>query len=467
MARLHEHTASLEELVRYGKEFLEKHPVKEGRWLQGRGFNQDYFSDGRRIPTAEDLDRISEDVPVIFTRACGHCCVTNSRALKIAGITAGTGDIPGGRIGRYESGEPNGQFFDNAMDMVRKALPLPSKEDLKEMILAACGSLNSFGITSSQTDDYCVFTELPYERINDAYEELIREGRLSVRIYEQSNFTELSELKRFTDSGNNTGKGNELFKTGPLKMLGDGSLGSRTAYLSRPYNDDPGNRGFTLFTDKQMDEMIDYANGRGMQIAVHAIGDGCLDQVLNAIEKALEHNKRTDHRHGIVHCQISRADQLERIAKLDLHVYAKTVFLDYDNRIVYDRVGEDLAGTSYSWKTLMNKGVHVSNGSDAPVEIPDVMKGIECAVTRTSLDGTGPYLRQEAFSVGEALRSFTYEGAYASFEENEKGLIRKGYLADFVILSDDPFKVKESDIHRISVLETHLGGKTVYKKENG
>ncbi|MBR2578283.1 MAG: amidohydrolase, partial [Erysipelotrichaceae bacterium] len=339
MARLHEHTSSLEELLRYGKEFLDEHPLREGRWLQGRGFNQDYFSGDKLIPTAEDLDRISKDVPIIFTRACGHCCVVNSSALNIAGITKGSKDPAGGKIGRYENGEPNGQFYDNAIELVRKAVPLPAKEDLKEMIAAACVSLNSFGITSSQSDDYCVFTALPYERINEAYEELIAEEKLTVRVYEQSNFTKLDELKRFIGNGNVTGKGSSLFKIGPLKLLGDGSLGSRTAYLSRPYNDDPGNRGFTLFSDEQMEQMTDYANKNDMQIAVHAIGDGCLDQVLNAIEKALNKHPRKDHRHGIVHCQITRPDQLSRIKELGLHVYAQSVFLDYDNHILESRAG--------------------------------------------------------------------------------------------------------------------------------
>ena len=463
MARLNEHTASLQELISYGREFLKEHPLREGRWLQGRGFNQDYFSDGKRIPTADDLDRISADVPIIFTRACGHCCVVNSKALSIAGIGKDSTDPSGGRIGRDQNGEPNGQFYDNAIDLVRKALPLPLKEDLKEMILAACASLNAFGITSSQSDDYSVFTGLPYEAVNEAYEELISEGRLTVRVYEQSNFTNPKELKRFLAGGNLTGKGNALFRIGPLKMLGDGSLGSRTAFLSRPYDDDPNNCGFTLFSDEEMDQMIDLANRNGMQVAVHAIGDGCLDQVLNAIEKALNVHPRDDHRHGIVHCQISRADQLDRIARLKLHVYAQSVFFDYDNHIVIDRVGEELARTSYSWKTLMSKGVRVSNGSDAPVEIPDVLKGIECAVTRTSLDGTGPYLPEEAFTAAEALRSFTCEGAYASFEEKEKGLIKEGYLADFVILSEDPFNTEKKNIHKIKVLKTYLGGSCVFE----
>ena len=149
--------------------------------------------------------------------------------------------------------------------------------------------------------------------------------------------------------------------------------------------------------------------------------------------------------------------------RLDLHVYAQSVFLDYDNHIVESRVGKDLAASSYNWKTLADMGVSVSNGSDCPVELPDVMKGIQCAVTRTSLDGTGPYLPEQAFSVKEALDSFTVKSAEASFEENVKGRIAPGFLADFTVLENSPFEVKPEEIHNIRVRSTYLGGKKVYE----
>lgn len=464
-ARLNEHTSSLKELIRYGREFLQKNPKRPGEWLLGRGFHQDYFEDGCRIPEKEDLDQISTEVPVLFTRACGHCCVANSKALLLANLSKDTEEVAGGRIGRNADGELNGQFFDNAMELIQSAIPLPAKEEIKKMIVSACKELNRYGITSSQTDDYCVYRMIPYEVINEAYRELKEEGRLSVRVYEQCNFSEIEEFQRFLDQGNRTGDGDDFFRIGPLKMLGDGSLGSRTAFLSVPYDDEPSTRGFALYSDEKMNRMVEMAIQNRMQVAVHAIGDACLDQVLNAIEKAQKLYGGEERRHGIVHCQISRYDQLDRIAKMHLHVYVQSIFLDYDNHIVETRVGRELAKSSYRWKTLMKHGMHVSNGSDAPVEIPDVMKGIQCAVTRCSLDGCGPYLKEEAFSVEEALRSFTCEGAYASFEEHEKGRIEAGYLADFVILSANPFETDPLKIHTIEVLRTFLNGKEVYFRE--
>ncbi|MBR3151839.1 MAG: amidohydrolase family protein, partial [Erysipelotrichaceae bacterium] len=324
-------------------------------------------------------------------------------------------------------------------------------------------ALNSYGITSSQTDDYCVFREIPFETVNEAYKELEASGELTVRVYEQSNFTTLEELSRFVEAGNVTGSGTDFFRIGPLKMLGDGSLGARTAHLSRPYADDPSVSGFSLFTTEHMNAMVSYANAHGMQIAIHAIGDACLDQVLNAVDLALQEHPREDHRHGVVHCQISRADQLKRIEDLHMHVYAQSIFLDYDNHIVEKRVGKELASTSYFWKTLMKNGVCVSNGSDCPVELPDALEGIECAVTRTSLDGTGPYLPEEAFTVKEAIDSFTVNAARGSFEEDRKGKIKTGYQADFTVLGEDPFTVDPRTIHAIPVRETWLAGRKVYQ----
>ena len=201
-----------------------------------------------------------------------------------------------------------------------------------------------------------------------------------------------------------------------------------------------------------------------MQVAVHCIGDACLDLVLNSIEKALISHPRSDHRHGIVHCQITRPDQLARIAKLKLHVYAQSIFLDYDLHIVEDRVGKELAASSYSWKTLKNMGATVSNGSDCPVELPNVMGGIQCAVTRCDLKGNGPYLPQETFTLQEALDSFTKAGARGSFEEAIKGSIQPGMLADFVILGEDPFETDPAKLKDIPILATYLGGKMVYSK---
>ena len=288
---------------------------------------------------------------------------------------------------------------------------------------------------------------------------------MTVRVYQQANFAEENKLREFIAEGNVTGTGSEFFKIGPLKLLGDGALGARTAYLSRPYADAPDTRGLSVFTPEQFDALIGFAHENGMQIAVHCIGDACLDLVLDSLEKALAAHPRADHRHGIVHCQITRKDQLEKIAKMGLHVYAQGIFLDYDIHIVRERAGEELAATSYSWKTLQNMGATVSGGSDCPVELPRVLAGMQCAVTRSDLAGSGPYLPDEAFTVQEAIDSFTRGGAYASFEEKERGQIKPGMPADFVILGKNPFETEMEKIKDIPVLGTYLCGVRVYEKK--
>lgn len=463
-APLAEHTGSLQDLLHCLRVHLESGSLLGGKWILGRGWNQDLFEGDKEMPDRCDLDTVSTELPIMITRACGHCCVLNSKALELAGVTANTPQPAGGRIG-MTNGEPDGRLFDNAMDLVEPILPLPTANELKEMIKLAAAKANSCGITSVQTDDYCVFRSLSPETVNGAYRELEKAGELTVRVYEQCNFTDEDELNAFIDAGNINGKGTDLFRIGPLKLLGDGALGSRTAHLTEPYPG-TGSCGFSLFAPDKMASLVRLAHSHGMQVAVHAIGDACLDEVLDSLDSAMREFPRTDPRHGVVHCQVSRADQLDRIASLGLHVYAQSVFLDYDNHIVGSLLSPELAATSYNWKTLMDKGVSVSNGSDCPVEFPDALRGIECAVTRTSLDGTGPYLADQAFTVDEAIDSFTVRSAEASFDEHVKGRILPGYFADFTVLGADPFKADPRTIHRIPVLKTYLAGRPVFEKEN-
>ena len=450
MAPLGSHTSSLADMV----DCL-RHTAPDRGWITGRGWNQDRFSDVRRMPDRHDLDAVSTELPVCAVRCCGHALAVNSKALQVLGITADTPSPEGGGID-YK----NGRFFDNAMALVLDAIPAPDKDTLKGYIRAACAYLNRRGITSCHSDDYCVFRQLPWQTVNEAYRELEAEGVLTVRVREQCNLTTLPDLMGFLAAEH---PATARFSMGPLKLLGDGALGARTALLSRPYADAPDTRGLSVFTAEQFDALIGCAHAHGMQVAVHCIGDACLDLVLDAIEKTQTAHPRPDARHGIVHCQITRPDQLERIARMGLHVYAQSIFLDYDIHIVRERAGDTLAATSYSWKTLLGSGATVSNGSDCPVEAPDVLAGIQCAVTRRDLRGCcAPYLPEEAFTVREALDSFTRAGAYASFEEAVKGSIAPGQYADFVVLDEDPFRADPARIRDIPVRQTWLGGERVF-----
>ncbi|MBO4872350.1 MAG: amidohydrolase [Lachnospiraceae bacterium] len=466
-ADLATHGKSLAELLEYLSVYAAGLPESPDPWIRGRGWNQDLFSDSKRMPDRQDLDRVSSNRPVVITRCCGHCLAVNSRALTLCGITADTPAPAGGRIGRRSDGEPDGLFYDEAMSLITSRLPVPDKERIKKLLRLACRALNRYGITSVQSDDYCVFPSVSWQTVNEAYRELEESGELSVRVCEQSNFSDLPALRAFTEAGCLTGSGSSRFRIGPLKLLSDGSLGARTAFLREPYADDPSSRGLAIFSQEQLDELIGFAHAQGLAIAVHAIGDAALDMVLNALEKAEKAYPRPDCRHGIVHCQITRPDQLERLKQLKLHIYAQTIFLDYDIHIVKARVGASRASSSYRWKTLMRDGLCVSNGSDCPVEYPDVLAGIQCAVTRSSLRGdAGPYLAEEAFSVQEALDSYTVCGARASFEEAVKGRIAPGYLADFTVLEKNPFETDPRRLKDIPVLATFLNGEAVYLRDS-
>lgn len=463
LCSLSDATGSLAELQQALRDFAALHQLQEGEWLLGRGWNQDYFTPASDIPTRYDLDAVSTAHPICITRCCGHCLVVNSRALELLGIDEATPVPDGGTIDRDSAGHLTGVFRDTAMVLVQSRLPAPTREDLKRKILKGAQALSAVGVTSCQTDDFCSFENVSWQEVLAAYQELEAENKLTVRVYEQSQFTEPVGLQAFLDAGLTTGSGSEMFKIGPLKLLGDGSLGARTAYLSGTYADAPGEKGLAIFTQEQFNELISLAHCHGMQCAVHVIGDGILDRVLDAYAYAFSLSPARDHRSGVVHVQLTRPDQLQRMKELNLHAYVQTVFIDYDSRIVHARAGDELASTSYAFHTLHELGLHVSNGTDSPVEAPNPLRGLQCAVTRQPLDGSlPPYRPEEAMTVAEALRAYTIEGAYASFEEGFKGRIAPGMAADFVLLSGDPFETPAAQISQIQVLETFLGGRKIY-----
>lgn len=457
-------TGSIDEVVNALTAFKNERNIPDGEWITGRGFNQDCFSGPKELPTRHDLDRVSTTHPISITRSCGHCLSVNTKALEMLGIDGSLPQPYGGQFDLDETGYPTGVFRDAAMDMIQTHFKTHTKADFKRMIERVVKKLNSLGITGAHSDDFCVFDKMDYEDVISAYKELEEEGKLTVRVNEQSQFVRPEDLKGFLKKGYRTGTGTEMFKIGPLKLLGDGSVGARTAFLTGEYADQPGEKGLAIFTQEQLDELIEIAHLGNMQIAVHCIGDGVLDMVLSSYERAFALAPERDHRSGIVHVQLTRDDQIEKMSRMHLHAYVQTAFLDYDAYIVESRVGKDLASTSYAFHTLKTLGCHVSNGTDCPVEIPNPLRGIQCAVTRMPLkEDIPPYNPKECMTVSEALNSYTSEGAYASFEENVKGTIREGLYADFVILDANPFEVEPRFLHTIKALKTYLSGKIVYE----
>lgn len=447
-------TSSLKKLLLILQENIKR--IKDDEWLIARGWNHDYFEDEKRFPTKSDLDGISKDIPIFILRACGHVAVVNSKAIELINISNEV--IDGGSFDLQ-----TGLFKENAIKLIEEQLNKPTIKQIKEYILIAQKSLNSYGITSVQSDDFISVTN-KYQDVIDAFNELNQENKLTLRIYQQAQLINLTQLKEFIKKGYHTGVGDNYFKIGPLKMLGDGSLGARTAFLSQPYLDDATTKGIPIYNQNELIEMFEYANNNQMQIAIHTIGDGILDWILKAYEKIINPNSSKDHRHGLVHVQITREDQLKKIKELKLHTYIQSIFLDYDNEIINKRIIPSIAKTSYNFKTL-SQITTMSNGSDAPVEEPDVLKGIQLALTRTSINSNITFLREQALSIEEAINSFTSKGAYASFEENIKGVLKEGMLADFVVLNEDILSVDQSKIKDIEIIATYVGGKKVFERK--
>ena len=422
----------------------------ENQWICGRGFNQDNFTDGSMI-TKTELDAIT-DCPVALVRCCGHMMVVNSKALELAGIDEHT-TIDGGSID-FE----HGWLSENANERI-KAAQTYTTEQIEQLLIKGAQFCNRYGITSVQSDDFMTLTQ-HYDQVLEAYLNLDKKGLLTVRVHEQCQFPDLNTFKEFLNDDRRHIHTDSL-SMGPLKMLQDGSLGARTAALSQPYHDDASTSGMIVIPQKTLEDFLTLAKEHNMGAAVHVIGDEACETVLKAYEKISDSSNPL--RNGLVHVQITRADQLKRIANLKLHGYIQSIFVDYDARIVKERVGK-LEETSYAFKTLHDTTT-ISNGSDSPVELPDVLKGIECAVSRTSItDSSRSLNKKEALSVKEAIDSYTVGGAYASFEEQIKGKIEAGMLADFVILDQNPMHTPIHDIHNIQINETWMNGRKVYSK---
>lgn len=441
---------SIEELIVLGKKTL-----PYGGWILGRGWNQDLFLGEKRIPEKRDLDKISKDVPVCYTRACGHVAVINSKAMELCGITPET-ECFGGDID-YDKGV----FTENALYLVYSHISKLSLEEMKNIILETQEKFLAMGITSVQTDDFESFPDKDFKKVIQAYEELEREKKLKIRVYEQGLMPTKGRIKELAEHKYFTGTGDERFKMGPIKLLLDGSLGGKTALLQLPYEGEDNNRGVVTYTQEEFDEIVKYADSLEYQIAVHTIGDGAVKMALDSFEKLPALNRK---RHGIVHCQITTMELIDRIKELDIIVYIQPIFLDYDLHIVEDRVGYKRSLESYIWKTMLNKGIKLCFGSDAPVDSADVIKAIHCAVNRQDMnfypkDG---WLPNERISVEEAVRCYTLNSAYASFEENKKGSLEIGKLADFVVLDRDIFTIDKSEILSTKIDSTVIGGEILY-----
>lgn len=442
---------SVEDMIVKGREYLTQNP--DLKLMQGRGWNQDNFS-VPGFPTREDLDKISEEVAIVFTRACGHVTVLNSKALEYYNCESFPVDPEGGS---YDL--TTGLFAEKAIDLL-KSRPI-NKAEIKEILKEVTKDMASYGITSAQSDD---FGSAEREDVIGAYRELAEAGELPIRINQQCIFGVLEGVTEFLSEDYDLSEVRDFYKLGPIKLLSDGSLGARTAFMSKPYHDDPSTCGIACFSQEELDDIVSYCQGKGRAVAIHCIGDGALRRALTSIEKA-QHRFGTKLRHGIVHCQISDKETLDKMKELEVVAYIQPIFLDYDLHIVEARVGKETAATSYAFKTLKESGVNISLGTDSPVEPYATMPNIYCAVNRKDLSGYPKegYNVKEALSVFEAVRAYTVGSAYCSQEENIKGKLTPGYYADMTVLERDIFNCDPGEIKDVKVVMTIVGGKVTYQ----
>lgn len=455
---------SMSELIARGKQYIEDNALTSEDILYTEGWNHTQFTDEKRLPTKDDLDKISATVPVALVRVDRHMISLNTAALDRFNIHKDTELEVGGEIQKDANGNPTGILTEGAVDLVRSQLPVKTAEEKKERLIDTMRLANSLGLTSMHTND------AKDENIFDTlkiYEDLEATGQLTIRFYQQIWFNNGKYMPDFLNSSYAFHQGSAWNKIGPVKLFIDGTLGSRTAALREAYADDPGNRGILTKPQETLNKEVAMAVDNGYQVIVHGIGDRGIETILNAFDHALD-GKPNDLRLGVNHMQLTAGyDLIDRVAEKGYLTYVQPIFIDDDLPIVYDRMGTERAETSYLFKTMKEKGIHQSFSSDAPIVSFNPFYNIQCAVTRNRLDHPEehPFLAEEAMDIYDAIDAYTYEGAYTSFEENEKGRLKEGYLADFSILEQDIFTVATDKIKDTKVVATFVNGEEVYKKE--
>ncbi len=470
---------SCEEIVARGRAYLASAALAPDDWIVGYGFDQNLFAD-RRLPDLSTAEAISPDRPVFLDRVCGHVGAVNRAALAIAGYDENT-VITGGVLARDENGKLNGILKEAALDRMRRLITEPSPAMLEAALLHAMQDANRFGLASVQTDD---LENASLDAVLAVYHKLETEGRLTLRIYEEIQQPRVPQLQSFLDRGLRTGDGDDFFRVGNIKLLTDGSLGARTAYMREPYADAPETAGVAVYTQDALNEVVALAHRNGMQVAFHAIGDGAIEQVVRSVEYAgkaeakvsaslsdekISHSEAhaytaaASHRHRIVHCQFIGEDLLARIKDVGLCADIQPPFTASDYPIVDARVGVERSDWSYVWRTMAEAGIPLGGGSDSPVETMNPIWGIDCAVNRTDLTHlpVKGWHASQCLTVPQAISLYTRGSAYTEFSEHRKGQIAEGMLADFIVLSEDIFEVETRRIRDIQVLETYVGGRPV------
>ncbi len=446
---------SQQEFAERIRRFAER--VPSGRWITGGDWDHERWPNAP-LPTKELIDRFTPDTPVFVSRLDGHMALANSLALKLAGVTRQTLDPPGGLIVRDKNGEPTGILKDAAMSFVWKVIPASSFEEKLAAARAATEHAARLGVTSVQ--DMSAGSDV------GIYQTLLDRGELKTRIYAVS---PLPAWERLARTGVRAHFGSDMLRIGGLKGFADGSLGSTTAFFYEPYRDAPNTRGLAgdeMFPEGAMLNRVRQADRAGLQIMIHAIGDQANDLILTLFEQVGRENGERDRRFRIEHAQHLRREDISRFARARVIASMQPYHAIDDGRWAEKRIGKERAKTTYAFRSLLDAGATLAFGSDWTVAPLDPMLTIYAAVTRRTLDGKNSkgWIPEQKISVEETVRAYTAGSAFAEFQENVKGTISPGKLADVVILSRDIFRIEPKDIEKTAVVMTIVDGKVVFEK---
>ena len=456
---------NINEMINLMKEKVKN--VKKGDWVKGVNFDQSKWKENR-FPTLEEMNSISKDNPVIIKRCCLHAVVANSKALKMAGIGKNYQAGSGGIVELDKDGMPNGILREQSTKVFDDILPDPLKdiEVQKKIMQDVLNDMSSKGITTIHTYAAKIWQ---YNEDISIYKNFEKEEKLPLRV--TVCIDELFEPEILTEEKlNNPYRKVQL---GAYKIFSDGSMGSRSAALKKPYSDDPQNSGFMLFTQEELNNKILTGYEHGLQPAIHAIGDRALDMTLAAIEYTLKTTKEkgmTDEEQKnrlpfrIIHVQMIDDDLLERMKKLPLVLDIQPIFLCTDLHWIEDRIGKERLKGSFALKTMEKAGLIQTGGSDCPVETYEPLKGIYAAVTRQDMEGypIEGFLPEERLSVYEALCMYTKNVPYATGQESVLGTLEIGKFADLTVLEKNLFKIDKKEIKDVKVEQTYVAGNCVF-----
>jgi len=433
--------------------------VPAGTWITGGDWDHSLW--GGELPSRDWIDPVTPNHPVWINRLDGHMNLANSAALKAAGVTRATSDVAGGEIVRRADGEPTGLLKDNALALVDKVAPPPSPEMRRRAVTAAMRYVAERGVTtvhdmstSAAWDDMALYADMR------------KANALQTRIY---SVVPLAQWERLRDVvargeyGGADGRGDEWLRVGGLKGFVDGSLGSHTAAFNEPFMDMPNDRGLLVNTPADLYRWISGADKAGLHVMVHAIGDRANRLLLDTFERVATENGARDRRFRIEHAQHVAPSDIPRFVALNVIASMQPYHAIDDGRWAEKYIGDRIK-TTYAFRSLLDARATIAFGSDWFVAPPTALEGIYAAVTRRTLDGknTTGWVPQQKITVEEAVRAYTANAAYASFDESRKGILSKGWLADFVMLDRNIFEIPPEEIGAVRVRMTAVGGRPVF-----